>query len=64
MLATLLFGFADAIQLRIQVYVPGIPFQLLAMLPYVLTLLALVFSFSMKSAGPKAVGKPYFREQK
>lgn len=63
LLATLLFGFADAVQLRIQVYIPDIPFQLLAMLPYLLTLFALVFS-SKRNAGPKAVGKPYFREQK
>ncbi len=64
LLATLLFGFADAVQLRIQMFAPNIPFQLLAMLPYLLTLIALVFSFAKKYAGPKAVGKPYFREQK
>lgn len=63
MLATLLFGFADAIQLRIQVHYSAIPFQLLAMLPYLLTLFALIFS-NKKNAGPNAVGKPYFREQK
>lgn len=63
LIATLLFGFADAVQLRIQIYNPAIPYQLLTMLPYILTLLALLFS-GKKRAGPKAAGKPYYREQK
>ena len=63
MLATLLFGFADAFQLRLQIARPDMPYQLMAMLPYVITVVALV-TIRGKSAGPKASGKPYFREQR
>ena len=62
-LAALLFSFFDALQLRLQVLSPGTPYQLLAMLPYVFTLAALAI-FGIKKAGPKANGKPYFREDR
>ncbi len=60
-LATLLFGFTDAIQLRFQTILPGIPYQILAMLPYLSTIAAL---FIMRNSGlaPKANGIPYSRE--
>lgn len=61
--AALLFGFADAMQLRMQVMSPDTPYQLLAMIPYLCTLFALAF-FGIKKAGPKANGKPYFREER
>ena len=57
--ATILFGFVDALQLRLQV-MTAVPYQLFAMLPYVCTFVALVFM--KKSAGPKANGQAYFRE--
>lgn len=63
LLAALLFGFADALQLRMQIMSPDTPYQLLAMIPYLCTLFALVF-FGIKKAGPKANGKPYFREER
>jgi len=63
LMAALLFGFADALQLRMQVASSGTPYQLLAMIPYVCTLFALAF-FGIKKAGPKANGKPYFREER
>jgi general nucleoside transport system permease protein len=63
MMAALLFGFTDAIQLRMQVMSPGTPYQLLAMLPYLCTLFVLAF-LGIKKAGPKANGKPYFREER
>lgn len=63
LLAALLFGFTDALQLRLQVMSSATPYQLLAMLPYLCTLFALVF-FGIKKAGPKANGKPYFREER
>jgi simple sugar transport system permease protein len=60
-LATLLFGFTDAIQLRFQTILPGIPYQILAMLPYLSTIAAL---FIMRNSGlaPRANGTPYSRE--
>lgn len=59
-LATLLFGFVDALQLRLQVLLQ-FPYQLLAMLPYLCTFVALVF-IKHKNNGPKANGKAYARE--
>jgi ABC-type uncharacterized transport system permease subunit len=61
--AALLFGFTDALQLRMQVMSSGTPYQLLAMLPYLCTLFVLAF-LGIKKAGPKANGKPYFREER
>jgi ABC-type uncharacterized transport system permease subunit len=56
-LASLLFGFADALQLRIQAFGVTVPYQFLIMLPYVVTLLAL-FAAGRFNA-PKASGTPY-----
>jgi len=63
LLAALLFGFTDALQLRLQVLNSGMPYQLLAMIPYLCTLFVLAF-FGIKKAGPKANGKPYFKEER
>ncbi len=63
MLAALLFGFTDALQLRLQVMSSGTPYQLLAMIPYLCTLFVLAF-FGIRKAGPKANGRPYFREER
>ena len=58
-LGCLLFGFAQA--LIIMLAGTAIPSQILAMLPYALTLLVLVFV--KKSDPPKANGVPYFKGQ-
>lgn len=63
LLAALLFGFTDAMQLRLQVLSSSTPYQLLAMIPYLSTLFVLAF-FGIKKAGPKANGKPYFKEER
>jgi general nucleoside transport system permease protein len=63
LMAALLFGFTDALQLRLQVMSSATPYQLLAMLPYLCTLFVLAF-LGIKKAGPKANGKPYFREER
>jgi len=63
LLACLLFGFFDALQLRLQVGTDLIPYQLFQMIPYVMTLVALTV-FGSKIAGPKANGKPYYREER
>ncbi|MGI6156883.1 MAG: ABC transporter permease [Saccharofermentanales bacterium] len=60
-LACLLFGFAQALT----VILGGnevVPTQILAMLPYALTLLVLVI-FVQRSTPPKALGTPYFKGQ-
>jgi len=63
MLACLLFGFCDALQLRLQIVSPQTPYQLFQMIPYVFTLVALA-AFGIKKAGPKSTGKPYRREER
>ena len=60
LLATLLFGFADALQMRLQAMGLGIPYQFMAMLPYVVTLVALV-CFVGKAVGPAANAVNYVR---
>lgn len=67
LLASLLFGFADAFQLRIQsgflapLGLPEIPYQFPVMLPYVVTLVALFFTGKMHC--PAAAAIPYKREE-
>ncbi|MEG1988655.1 MAG: ABC transporter permease [Oscillibacter sp.] len=63
LLACLLFGFCDALQLRLQIMSTTTPYQLFQMIPYVCTLVALAV-FGIKKAGPKSVGKPYQREER
>ncbi len=63
LLACLLFGFCDAIQIRLQLLSPGTPYQLLQMIPYICTLIALIV-FGIRKNGPKANGQPYFREER
>ena len=62
-LACLLFGFCDALQLRLQIMSTATPYQMFQMIPYVCTLVALAV-FGIKKAGPKANGKPYMREER
>jgi ABC-type uncharacterized transport system permease subunit len=57
LLASLLFGFTDALQLRIQAFGVHIPYQFLVVLPYIVTLLALFVAG--RSKGPAASGVPY-----
>ena len=57
LLASLLFGFTDALQVRIQAFGILIPYQFLVVLPYIVTLLALFVAG--RSKGPAASGVPY-----
>lgn len=59
-LASLLFGFADALQLKLQIFsdVIKIPSQFFLMLPYVLTIIVLAGVVG-KAVAPAALGKPY-----
>lgn len=56
--ACLFFGYADALQMRLQGM--GVPVQFMHMLPYVLTIIALA-GFIGKAVGPKAAGEPYVK---
>jgi simple sugar transport system permease protein len=58
-----LFGFFDALQITLQVLAQSIPYQFFQMVPYVFTIVALIF-FGADSVGPKANGKPYIRESR
>ena len=59
----LLFGFASALQVRLQALGSGIPSQLLLMLPYALTIVALIFA-SKKAEFPSAYTIPYSRMER
>ena len=61
--ASLLFGLAEALQLRLQALGFQIPFQFLVMLPYVLTVVALV-SVVGRSVQPAALTLPYVKESR
>lgn len=63
LIACLLFGFCDALQIRLQLVNSVIPYQLLQMIPYVFTLIVLII-FGMKKLGPKANGLAYSREER
>jgi simple sugar transport system permease protein len=58
MIATLLFGTADALQLRFQALGVQVPYQFLLMLPYLLTIIALVGVVKRTNA-PSALAVPY-----
>ncbi len=60
----LIFGLADAVQLRLQALGPkSIPFELFIMLPYVLTILAL-FIGRDRRAKPAALGEQYVQGER
>lgn len=54
----LLFGAADALQLRIQTFGAAIPYQFLSMAPYLLTIAALA-GLVGRTVVPKTLGVPY-----
>lgn len=56
----LLFGGADALQLRIQALSIGIPYHFLIMFPYVVTLVVLI-GVSRKAERPSSLAVPYSR---
>ncbi|GFN22117.1 ABC transporter permease [Thermanaeromonas sp. C210] len=63
LIATLLFGFTDAFQLRMQAMGLDLPYHLFLMLPYVVTLVVLVFMIG-RSVVPRSQGIPYVREER
>lgn len=63
MWGALIFGFASALQMRLQAVGANIPNQFLLMLPYVLTILVLI-SASKKAEFPAAYTQPYARMER
>jgi len=59
----LIFGFLDALQLRLQSLGVHLPFHIFLMIPYVITIIALI-SVSRKATVPAGLLKPYRREEK
>lgn len=60
-LACLLFGFFDALQLRLQFQNPEVPYQIFSTLPYVVSIAALVL-IAGRNVSPQAIGRHYDRE--
>ncbi|MBT9383820.1 ABC transporter permease [Pseudooceanicola sp. CBS1P-1] len=58
-----LFAFCDAFQLRLQTVVDGVPYQLFLMLPYVLSILALIV-MARRARVPQALMQPYRRGER
>jgi len=63
LLACLLFGLFDALQLRLQFANPEVPYQAFVMLPYAVSILALI-GLVGKPIPPASVGLHYKREAK
>ena len=69
LVGALLFGLADSLQYRIQALsqvgrgAGTLPYEFLLMLPYVLTILALLFRVK-RSEQPAALGRPYTRGER
>ena len=63
LLASLLFGAAEALQIYGQALGLNIPSEVYYALPYILTMIA-VTGFVKKSRAPKAIGKPYYKGQR
>ena len=62
-LGALIFGFLDGLQLRLQGLGFHIPFHIFLMIPYLLTIVALI-GVSRKASVPAGLLKPYRREEK
>jgi ABC-type uncharacterized transport system permease subunit len=59
--ASLVFGFADALQNRLSILNAGIPSEILLMLPYIVTIVV-VAGFVGRVRAPAADGRPFKRE--
>lgn len=62
-MACLLFGFFDAVQLRLQFNNPEVPYQFFSALPYLVALFALV-GLMGRAGAPASIGQPYDREMR
>jgi simple sugar transport system permease protein len=57
-LASLLFAGSDALAGRLQIYGVRLPYQILGMLPYALTIIVVAGAMG-RAIAPAAVGRPY-----
>ena len=62
-LGAIIFGFLDGLQLRLQGLGIQVPFHIFLMIPYLMTIVALV-GVSRKATVPASLLKPYRREEK
>lgn len=62
-LGAIMFGFLDGLQLRLQGLGFRVPFDIFLMIPYILTIAALII-VSRKTTVPAGLLKPYRREEK
>jgi len=62
-IGALIFGFLDGLQLRLQSVGMDIPFHIFLMVPYLLTIVALI-GVSRRATVPAGLLKPYRREEK
>lgn len=62
-LGTLLFGAADALQLRMQTLDLNIPYQFMTAFPYIVTMVVLIFVVG-KASWPASYAEPFKREGK
>ena len=61
LVVALIFGMAEAAQIRFQALYPDVPYQLFTILPYVLALVGLVAA-ARSTQLPAALAKPYVKE--
>jgi len=62
-IGAVIFGFLDGLQLRLQGLGIQVPFHVFLMIPYIITIIALV-GVSRKATVPESLLKPYRREEK
>ncbi len=60
-LASLIFGFADSLQVKMQILATPIPWQFLAMAPYIATMIVLTGVIG-RAVPPAADGQPYEKQ--
>lgn len=63
LLGALLYALFDAYQLRLQTLLPGIPYQLFLMLPYLLAIAAMV-PMARRAIGPHALMVPFVKGER
>lgn len=63
LVACLLFGFFEALQMNLQFSHPNVPYQLFSMLPYLVSIIAIIVTVG-KSGQPASLGMPFVRDGK
>lgn len=63
LVGSILFGIVDALQIRVQALQIPIPYQILQMLPFIATFIALIIISKRVAGRPAALAIPYKREE-